>query len=956
MKLIRWVVPLSAAALTLTPCVFAQPRITAPAAAKPPPAATGRPTSLAPLAAATGKGASGAAARTPPAMTPTGTGKPAPLANPPATSRPPSSLQNGQPPSGNPDPGFGIGPGIGAGGANFPEGMPAEKAIATECKDKIPPNKKFKIDFRGEVELSQLVQWLAPTLCRPVIVPQNLRQQKVTIYSPGLVTAEEAQRLFLASLTSMGLTVQPEGGKGHEVFTIIESNRAHELPVPLYGPDAQAPSSSAFVTKLIRMKNITTDEILQTLNRLKTKDGDIVAFAPAGTLIITDLSENIRRMEAIINQLDVQPLGAEKIWVHKLHNTAASEMAAMLEKIFQPSKGAAQPGGRPGGRAMHLAQSVTSPPAVTPGAAPGSATETSGPAFGSVSVSQIIPEDRSNTLIIVASDKAFSFILSLIQRLDQAGGPLDNAGDRIHVHFLNNATADEIAATLSGLGVGVSGSRGRTGARATGGPAGGTPGQAGALFEGEVKVAADKPTNSLVIVASGRDYLTVRDLVRKLDITRRQVFIEATILEVSLDKARKLGAAFHGGGTVLDGDNKSLLFGGSEPNGQANSLFFSPAALTGLAAGLRGPAIPGADTLLGLPPGQSVPSFGVFIQALQNNNDVNVVSMPHILTSDNEKATIQVGRNLPFPGSLGGFPGAGGAAAGAAAAFGIGTSVQRQDVALKMDVTPHVNDSDMVRLELDAEISDVASENFNGLGPATDKRTVKTTVSVRDQQSVVIGGLVKDRIAESIDKVPLLGDIPILGYLFKFTRKTILKQNLLIILTPYVIKDPMDLRRIFERKIRDRKEFLERYSAFQDEHNYDPEIDYRRKRGLLEEINRTAIEAELEAAELRTAQASMQERFQEGPVEPVDIPRGRGGALRPGAGERINEDESPGTQPVPSPPSPRERPVRQRQRERMVPNVPQMEDSVPPPTGAPALPESPRGEAPVPQPATAGDR
>src|SRR2546423_13331379 len=162
-----------------------------------------------------------------------------------------------------------------------------------------------------------------------------------------------------------------------------------------------------------------------------------------------------------------------------------------------------------------------------------------------------------------------------------------------------------------------------------------------------------------------------------------QVFVEATILEISIDKTRKLGVAWHGGSTLQTGSDQSLLFGGSEPSSDVNSILFSPAALSGLAAGLRGPAIPGADKILGLPPGTSVPSFGVFVQALQNNGDVNVVSMPHVLTTDNEKATIQVGQNLPFPGSLGGFP-TGGATGAPGTTVGLRTSVQRQDVALKL--------------------------------------------------------------------------------------------------------------------------------------------------------------------------------------------------------------------------------------------------------------------------------
>src|SRR5262249_49574359 len=134
------------------------------------------------------------------------------------------------------------------------------------------------------------------------------------------------------------------------------------------------------------------------------------------------------------------------------------------------------------------------------------------------------------------------------------------------------------------------------------------------------------------------------------------------------------------------------------------------------------------------------------------------------------------------------------------------------------------------------------------------------------------GGLIKDSISEQVDKVPLLGDIPILGYLFKRTSRTLLKQNLLIILTPYIVKDPNDLRRIFERKIRERRDFIERFSAFHDQRDYEAQVDYHRKRGLLEEINRTATEAEQEARELRAAEAAMRQRDIEGPVEVPYVP------------------------------------------------------------------------------------
>jgi general secretion pathway protein D len=769
--------------------------------------------------------------------------------------------------------------------------LPGEQEALKECK-KYPPNKKFKWELRGEIDLMMLLNSISPMLCRPIIVPGAIRQSKVTILAPDTVTAPEVYRMFLSSLETMGLTVQPEG----KVLKIIETNRARESAIPIYSDSEAPPSQDQYVTRLMRLEHVSPDDIKVVLERLKSRDGDVTPYAPTNTLVITDLASNIKRMEEVVHQLDI-PMGGEKIWVIKLHQVAATDMATMLSTIFNVAKGGGQ---TKGGRPPNLAGGA--PAAPTPAE--------KGPPGADLSVTQIIPDDRQNLLVIVSTEKAYQRILALVRRLDQASlRPGDQAGDLVHVQALENANADDVASTLAGLGAAVSKS-GQTGAARPATPAG-QPGQhtGTTLFEGDVRIASDKPTNSLVILASGRDYITVRELIRKLDQARKQVFVEATILEVSIDKTRNLGVAWHGGSTVgFPSGQQSLIFGGSEPSSSVNSILFSPAALSGLAAGLRGPPIPGADTILGLPPGTSIPSFGVFLQLLQNNGDVNVVSMPHILTTDNEKATIQVGQNLPFPGALGGFPGIGGGATGqpgASPTFGFGTSVQRQDVALKMEITPHVNASDLVRLEIDNELSDVANPNFNGLGPATTKRTVKSVVTIHDQQSIVLGGLIKDSVSKTVNKVPLLGDIPILGYLFKTTTDTITKQNLLIILTPYIIREPSDLRRVFERKIRERREFMERYSAFRDDRDYEAEVDYRRKRGVLEEVNLTAIEAEKEAADMRAAEMEMG-RDISGPVdlETPAPPRRQLPMLNPNGNpnQNPNGNLSPPVAPPPGPP------------------------------------------------------
>jgi general secretion pathway protein D len=168
-----------------------------------------------------------------------------------------------------------------------------------------------------------------------------------------------------------------------------------------------------------------------------------------------------------------------------------------------------------------------------------------------------------------------------------------------------------------------------------------------------------------------------------------------------------------------------------------------------------------------------------------------------------------------------------------------------------MKLLPSVNEHNLIRIDVDVEISDLLSSNFGGLGPATTKRTAKTPIICKDQQTVVIGGLISDRVSDTVEKVPILGDIPLLGFLFRNTTKQMLKSNIIIALTPYVITDADDLRRVAEKKMRERREFIERYSSAEDLAHFETGIDYRRKRGMLEEINRAAKEIDDEEAALR---------------------------------------------------------------------------------------------------------
>jgi general secretion pathway protein D len=269
------------------------------------------------------------------------------------------------------------------------------------------------------------------------------------------------------------------------------------------------------------------------------------------------------------------------------------------------------------------------------------------------------------------------------------------------------------------------------------------------------------------------------------------------------------------------------------------------ATLGGFLTGLQGAPVSGASAVsavLG-----AIPSFSVLINALESNNDTNVISTPHILTTNNEEAEVTVGQSVPFQSgfSLGGglsalagaLPGATGSTASPTSALGglgLGSipigQIQRQNVELKLKIKPQINSGDYVRLTVDESTEEIASKD-PVLGPTTSKRAAKTVIVAKDQETVVIGGLMQDRVIKSSNKTPLLGDIPLLGWLFRYDTTTKQKLNLLLFLTPYIIRDASDFRTIFERKMRERQEFVERF--YGDSVDYHVPIDYGRKSGPL---------------------------------------------------------------------------------------------------------------------------
>jgi len=715
---------------------------------------------------------------------------------------------------------------------------PASKPPATPGADaflgceKYPADKKFKWSVRGEVGVGELASSLGQISCRPIVVAAAIAQRggKVVVEVPDLVTAADVYRLFYGALEAMGLSVDTSGG----AIKIVDAGRAKEIATPELGGSISSPADDRYIVRLVHPKHAAPQELAELLGKLKSKDGDVSVFGQSAVVVI-DRAGNARRMEELARALDVGEAGA-RIFTLQTHGQSPADLAASLEKIL--------------GAATHRAAAA----GATDPRAP--AQKGSGAAVASIDadVRALVPLDNAHLLAVIGSDAGFARVQAVAARIDPPAD--DGASSQGHVIYLANTNAEDLATTLQAVGLGGRSAAARPAGQTaqSGTPSASSMPGAALPLSGDVRIGADKTSNALVIFANSSDFVLVRDLVQKLDVQRRQVYVEAVILDLSVDKMRTLGLSWHQ--TASSGTNGTSGFAAA---GDGNIVSFDASSIAaaasggGLVAGVLGSSF----NLFG----KDIPSFGVILQALERTKDANIISRPHLLTMDNIKATLSVGQVIRYATqSL-----SNGTANAAGALFA--QSYTPQDVALKLELTPHLNESSSIRLEINGEISDIPDgQAATPGGPTIDKRTITTAVVVQDGQTVVLGGLTRDTDTQTIEKIPFLGDIPLLGRLFQTRSKQRVKQDLLIVLTPYIIRGPEDVRRIEERREQERREFIERYSAFADEGQFDTHVDYRRKRGLLEEVNVTALAAEREADALRAAERALKPVRSDGPI------------------------------------------------------------------------------------------
>jgi len=665
--------------------------------------------------------------------------------------------------------------------------------------DKQSPGARFRITLPEEAELKDLVGWISSVSCQKFVWDPAVRGGKITIVAPEAVTLKEAYGAFHSALETMNLAVKDSG----EFFEIVETKGISGQNVPVIGPDGKPAPSDRFVTQVVRPHPERISDVSAVFEHLKSASGSVTSVGEI--VIVTDTANNIRRAMKVAKQVDVAEETREGLYVYPLLSADAEETADLLRSILGEGEAKKTTTSRPtASKSTKKGASKSKPKPRADTTSPASATLT-----------RVVPDVRTRSLFIVAPREDYPKIRQLIAKIDAS-----MTGDQgeITVIRLDHADPEELQAVISQ----VIGARKDDAAE-------------------RVTVTAEPATRSLIIDAPYGETRRLEKLIASLDIERRQVYMEVYLLEVSMERELSTAAGAHFARRNPDG---SLGVLSTNPSASVNSLAAgtaasnsgddaaaaaagagSLAALTGIAAGLFGRSF----SFLG----QDVPSFGMVIQAIETSTDVNTISEPHVTTADNRTAKITVGEVIPFRNQV--------STQGVQAFQGI----TREQVALEVEITPHVNDDGEIMLDLkltNEEVQPVADD----LGVRTSKRALELEdVVARDGQPVVLGGLIQDSESVIETKVPGLGSIPVVGWLFKSRRKPRKKVNLLMVLVPHVIESPDEARQIHERRMAERREFVERQTAFKRK-DLDTHVNYRKKAGLLAAVQAEHVRMDVE--------------------------------------------------------------------------------------------------------------
>lgn len=582
------------------------------------------------------------------------------------------------------------------------------------------------IDF-DNVDIRLLIKYISELTGKNFVVDKSV-QGNVTIVSPTKISEEEAYRVFESVLEVHGYTTVQSGS----LIKILPAAKARSQNVETMRIGMSHDPEDKVVTQLVPLKYSSPLDMKKVLMPLVSKSSVVIAHTPSGMLIITETLSNIQKLLKIIKVLDVESKEAE-VAVIPLKNGSAVSLAKILDKIFQKNF-PVQKGARPG-----LARRI-----------------------------KVVPYERVNSLVVLAGSTEIERVKSLVSLLD---GEVERGEGNIHVFYLQNATAVELAKVLNALPESGKSLKNK----------GKTP-----PISKNVKIMPDAETNALVIRATKDEYMVLEDVIKKLDIPRRMVYLEALIMEVDTKKTFDVGVQWGGGGAFSEGTGQMVVgfSGNTDPpyNMLSGISSTTPVLPTGFSLGVLKQGI-----RIG---GVTFPDIAAILRAYKSDSDINIISTPQILTTDNKKAVMSAGENVPYITSQ-----------NTTNSDQDYTQYEYKDVSTKLTITPHINQANTLRLEISTEIVKLkdkdAADKFR---PTTYKRTAETTVIINDNDTVVIGGIIGQDASESEWKVPLLGDIPLLGWLFKTHTTTSVKTNMFIFITPHIIRNPADLAAVTMKK------------------------------------------------------------------------------------------------------------------------------------------------------------
>ncbi|MDZ7622344.1 MAG: type II secretion system secretin GspD [Candidatus Competibacteraceae bacterium] len=581
-----------------------------------------------------------------------------------------------------------------------------------------------------DADINALVESMSVLTGKNFIVDPRVKG-RVTIISAKPMDEKELYEVFLAVLAVHGFAAVPSDN----VIKIVPAAGAKQENIPTVDQRRGA-EPDQIVTRVIQVQNVSAAQIVPILRPLIPPQGHLAAYTPTNVLIISDAAANVERIASIISRIDLA--SNEEIEIVALRHASATETVRVLTAMEQGRAGA-------------------DPAAAASGMLP-----------------RMVADERTNS-VLLSGDRASRLRLrALITHLDT---PVD-AGGNTQVIYLRYAKAKDLVTVLQGVSRTLSTEAARNAPVMPGSPGEGGGGA------GLVDLQADEATNSLVVTAPPDLIRSLRSVIAQLDVRRAQVLVEAVIAEISAEKTAQLGVQW-----VIDASSDGVV-GITNFDAGTSSL----SNILGLAAQLDGDEIP-ATAAARIPQGLQIGvgdftgrnRFGALISALARDADTNVLSTPTIVTLDNEEAEIIVGQNVPFvTGTFTTTTGGEGAQIGNPF-----QTIERQDVGITLKVKPQINEGNAVKLEIVQEVSNVVpSATALTQGPTTNKRSIKTNVLVEDGQILVLGGLIDDQLSESAQKVPLLGDIPLLGNLFRYRDTTKLRRNLMVFLHPVILREP----------------------------------------------------------------------------------------------------------------------------------------------------------------------